>query len=100
MTDAELVCIAVAQVLLRCDEERYWLRAAPKLVGHLLARLLATEMLRVCASLPEVGEVLRHRSLLSTSVIAVRPWRSARAGDKGFIGSARWAARRAGVRAC
>ena len=35
MTDAELVCLAVAQVLLRFDDERHWLRAAPKLIGHL-----------------------------------------------------------------
>jgi hypothetical protein len=40
VTDAELVCIAVAQVLLRFDEERHWLRAAPKLIGHLFPRLL------------------------------------------------------------
>jgi hypothetical protein len=31
----------VAQVLRRCDGERHWLRAAPKLVGHLFPRLLA-----------------------------------------------------------
>jgi hypothetical protein len=31
----------VAQVLLRCDDERHWLRAAPRLVGHLFPRLLA-----------------------------------------------------------
>jgi hypothetical protein len=31
----------VTQVLLRCDRERHWLRAAPKLVGHLFPRLLA-----------------------------------------------------------
>src|ERR1035438_7198408 len=36
VTDAELACLAVAQVLLRCDDERHWLRAAPRLVGHLL----------------------------------------------------------------
>ena len=35
VTDAELACLAVAQVLLRCDDERHWLRAAPRLVGHL-----------------------------------------------------------------
>ncbi len=35
VTDAELACIAVAQVLLRCDDERHWLRIAPKLIGHL-----------------------------------------------------------------
>ena len=40
VTDAELACLAVAQVLLRCDGERRWLRAAPKLVGHLFPRLL------------------------------------------------------------
>ena len=40
MTDAELVCIAVAQVLLRFDDERHWLRIAPRLIGHLFPRLL------------------------------------------------------------
>ncbi len=29
VTDAELVCLAVAQVLLRFDDERHWPRAAP-----------------------------------------------------------------------
>jgi hypothetical protein len=38
VTDAELVCLAVAQVLLRYDDERHWLRAAPKQVGHLFPR--------------------------------------------------------------
>jgi hypothetical protein len=40
VTDAELVCLAVAQVLLRFDDERHWLRAAPTRVGHLFPRLL------------------------------------------------------------
>src|SRR5487761_1875980 len=40
VTDAELACIAVAQVLLRYDDERHWLRAAPRLVGRLFPRLL------------------------------------------------------------
>ena len=40
MTDAELVCLAVAQVLLRYDDERHWPRAAPKQAGHLFPRLL------------------------------------------------------------
>ena len=39
LTDAELVCIAVAQVLLRCDDERRWLRVAPGRIGHLFPRL-------------------------------------------------------------
>jgi hypothetical protein len=41
VTDAELVCLAVAQVLLRFDDERHWLRAAPGRVGHLFPGLLA-----------------------------------------------------------
>lgn len=35
LSDAELVCVAVAQVLLRCDQERYWLRTAAARIGHL-----------------------------------------------------------------
>jgi hypothetical protein len=40
VTDAELVCLAVAQVLLRFDDERHWLRAARARVGHLFPKLL------------------------------------------------------------
>jgi len=40
VTDAELVCLAVAQVLLRYNDEHHWLRAAPSRVGHLFPRLL------------------------------------------------------------
>src|SRR6478735_8087959 len=40
VTDAELVCLAVAQALLRFDDERHWLRAAPRLAGGLFPRLL------------------------------------------------------------
>ena len=40
VTDAGLVCLAVAQALLRFDDERHWLRAAAKQVGHLFPRLL------------------------------------------------------------
>ena len=57
--------------------------------AHRLRHALATEMLRAGASLPEVGQVLRHRSLLSTSVYAkvdqnalrplARPWPGAAA---------------------
>ena len=38
--------------------------------SHRFRHALATEMLRAGASLPEVGQVLRHRSMLSTSVYA------------------------------
>ena len=41
VTDAELVCLAVAQAHLGFTSERRWLRAAPKLVGHLFPRLLS-----------------------------------------------------------
>ena len=40
VTDAELACLAVAQVLLRYNDERHWLRAAAARVGHLFPRLL------------------------------------------------------------
>ena len=33
VTDAQLTCIAVAQVLLRFDDERRWLRTASRLIG-------------------------------------------------------------------
>ena len=59
VTDAELVCIAVAQVLLRSDDERHWLRIAPKLTGHLFPRLLGQSeyntRLRAAAPLMEAA---------------------------------------------
>ncbi len=52
--------------------------------SHRFRHALATEMLRAGASLPEVGQVLRHRNMLSTSIYAkvdhdalrplARPW--------------------------
>jgi len=39
LTDAELVCVAAAQVLLGCDSERRWMRTAPSRIGHLFPRL-------------------------------------------------------------
>jgi site-specific recombinase XerD len=71
---------AVRQVMGRaCDRAGLARRGA-----HRLRHALATEMLRAGASLPEVGQVLRHRSQLSTSVYAkvdqnalrplARPW--------------------------
>jgi Transposase DDE domain len=59
VTDAELVCLAVAQVLLRFDDERHWLRAAPSRVGHLFPRLLGqsdyNQRLKDAASLMEAA---------------------------------------------
>lgn len=40
VTDAELICIAVAQVLLGYPAERHWLRNARRQIGHLFPRLL------------------------------------------------------------
>ena len=39
LSDAELVCLAVAQVLLGCDSERRWLRFASQRLGHLFPYL-------------------------------------------------------------
>src|SRR5262249_13094480 len=59
VTDAELVCLAVAQALLRYDDERHWLRAAPGRVGHLFPRLLSqseyNERLKNAAPLMEAA---------------------------------------------
>ena len=59
VTDAELVCLAVAQVLLRFDDERRWLRAAPRQIGHLFPRLLCQSeyntRLRAAAPLMEAA---------------------------------------------
>jgi hypothetical protein len=61
VTDAELVCLAVAQVLLRYDDERHWLRAAAKQVGHLFPRLLGQSEYndRVKAAAPLMEAALR-----------------------------------------
>jgi hypothetical protein len=59
VTDAELVCLAVAQVLLRYNHEHHWLRAAPSRVGHLFPRLLGqseyNERLKDAAPLMEAA---------------------------------------------
>ena len=63
VTDAELVCLAVAQVLLRYDDERHWLRAAPRRVGHLFPRLLGqseyTHRLKTVSPLMEAARFTR-----------------------------------------
>ena len=61
VTDAELACIAVAQVLLLFGDERHWLRIAPKLIGHLFPRLLGQSEYntRLRAAAPLMGAALR-----------------------------------------
>ena len=56
VTDAELVCLAVAQVLLRFDDERHWLRIAPRLVGHLFPRLLRQSRVQRPAEKPRAAD--------------------------------------------
>lgn len=56
----------------------------PKMHAHRLRHTVATAMLRASSPLPEVGQVLRHRSVLSTAIYAkvdrealsvlARPW--------------------------
>lgn len=56
----------------------------PRLGAHRLRHSLATDLLRAGAPLTEVGQLLRHRSQLSTSIYAkvdfealravARPW--------------------------
>jgi hypothetical protein len=55
------VCLAVAQVLLRYDDERHWLRAAARQVGHLFPRLLGQSEYndRVKAAAPLMESALR-----------------------------------------
>lgn len=59
VTDAELVCLAVAQVLLRYNDEHHWLRAAASRVGHLFPRLLrqseCNQRLKTAAPLMEAA---------------------------------------------
>ena len=59
VTDAELVCLAVAQVLLRYNDEHHWLRAAASRVGHLFPRLLGqseyNQRLKTAAPLMEAA---------------------------------------------
>jgi integrase/recombinase XerD len=69
-----------------CDAfERTGLKPPQKYVGsHLLRHSLATDMLRKGASLDEIGDVLRHRSRVTTTIYAkydinalrsiARPW--------------------------
>ncbi|MBA9001520.1 transposase [Thermomonospora cellulosilytica] len=62
LTDAELVCVAVAQVLLGCDSERRWLRTAPGRIGHLFPRL------------PGQSEYNRHLRDAAPALLAASMW--------------------------
>jgi site-specific recombinase XerD len=52
--------------------ERCWRRNHPvgQLHAHRLRHTAATQMLRAGATLPEIGQVLRHRRTLTTAIYA------------------------------
>src|SRR4051812_38549614 len=99
VTDAELVCLAVAQVLLRYDDEHHWLRAAPARVGHLFPRLLShseyNQRLKTAAPLMEAAlrwlachtpgsaELLRLMDAPRSAAANRRPPRNARTCSAG-----------------
>jgi Transposase DDE domain len=62
LTDAELVCVATAQVLLGCDSERRWMRTAPGRIGHLFPRL------------PGQSEYNRQLRALAQVLVTVALW--------------------------
>jgi hypothetical protein len=62
LTDAELVCVAIAQVLLGCDSERRWMRTAPGRIGHLFPRL------------PGQSEYNRHLRDAAPALLAAAMW--------------------------
>lgn len=62
LSDAELVCVAAAQVLLRCDAERRWMRLAPARIGHLFPRL------------PCQAQYNRHVRALAPVMVSVALW--------------------------
>lgn len=75
-----LTAAAVRQIMGRACRRA----GLPRLGAHRLRHTLATDMLRAGSSLAEVGQVLRHRSQLSTAIYAkvdqdrlrllARPW--------------------------
>jgi integrase/recombinase XerD len=75
-----LTAMAVRQIVARACERA----GLPRLGAHRLRHTLASDLLRAGNSLPQVGQVLRHRSQLSTAIYAkvdtarlrgvARPW--------------------------
>lgn len=62
LNDAELVCVSIAQVMLRHDSEHHWMRAAPARIGHLFPRL------------PGQPEYNRHLRSLAPVLLAASRW--------------------------
>ncbi|MEO7116020.1 MAG: site-specific integrase [Caldimonas sp.] len=61
----------------------------PRVGAHRLRHTLATELLRAGASLPEIGQVLRHRSQLSTAIYAKVDYAALRMLARSWPGGAR-----------
>src|ERR1700761_1346291 len=76
VTDAELVCLAVAQAHLGYVKERRWLRAAPARVGHLFPRIPSQPRYntRLCALSPLMLQAMRYLAEhINASADIVRP---------------------------
>jgi Transposase DDE domain len=69
LSDAELVCLAVAQVLLGARSERHWLRFARDRLGHLFPYLpgQAGYNKRLRAAGHQLSLVIRHLAMVSPS---------------------------------
>jgi hypothetical protein len=69
LSDAELVCLAVAQVLLGARSERHWLRFARQRLGHLFPYLpgQAGYNKRLRAAAHHVSLAIRHLAMLAPS---------------------------------
>jgi hypothetical protein len=69
LTDSELVCLAVAQVLLGCNSERRWLRFAHGRLGHLFRYLPQSPAYnkRLRAAYRLVEHAIRHLAGLTPS---------------------------------
>jgi hypothetical protein len=102
LSDAELICLAVAQVLLGCNSERRWLRFARHRLGHLFpylpsasaynrrlrraGPLVALAINDVAAHTPSFGDQLRLVDSTPVPCAASRETvrRSALAGHAGY----------------
>jgi len=69
LSDAELVCLAIAQVLLGYDSERRWLRAVASRLGHLFPYVCgqAAYNRRLRRAAPLVAQLLRALAVASPS---------------------------------
>jgi hypothetical protein len=69
ITDAEIVCLAVAQIFLDCPKERRFLRLAKQRLGHLFPYIPGQSGYnkRVRALAPQIGQLIGHLARLSPS---------------------------------